>query len=1488
MVAASTSAQLYGVISDETGSGSGSPLAVFNVNPTLTGITLAGDITSTTPAIDWDLKDGDASALSFDAAGKAGILNIITTDSNEGVSLSGFLSLGADPADATTAANILMSNATSILFEADTAGTDVNALSVDSSEVVQIGSAGASGVTITPATTITGILTMSANPRIYDGDSHYLTIDAQDLSGAATLVLGGNTNTLYAANGTAVLTMTKSLTVQTGDVTITGNAAGSSITLPTAGTMLANALTSAYVFVGNGSNVATGVAISGDVTIANTGAVSIGADKIKDTMIDWGTSTGQVSLDDVTPGSTYVPVAAADVTADYHVSRVYDSDNVGYITITGLSQARVITLVDAAQTLVNLASNQTFTGTNTFEGATSFGDADTAGSIKIFDGSSNYLTVSAPSLAGDTIAFTLPSTNGTNGQVLITNGSGVTSWGDAATGDVSGAGDCASGACFDGTSDGGTYLSFYDAQGETQLIVGNNTGAVVLTMPIQTGTLMITGGTGNGDGLIFGDTYPPDAAGEIGYSTGVFQIHDGTAARTMAFLETAQSFSAAKTFTDGTTLIFGTSSDWAVSYDETTNDQLIFTTAATAAAATATPMFLVRADSGASGMTADQVIFGIKKGTTTLFTVDEDGDLYYAGSVTGAAQDDPYVLLNTTTEGDTDWYIGQDADQGGDDDDRLEFRKSATVATSVEAYLTAAGNFWIAGDLTIAGNDLTMATNTIGAVLVGDGTNFNPVVMGGHGSIAANGALTVTNFDLTGTENQGDIAYYNGSEWAVLDVGTSGQFLKTQGAAANPTWADVVATASGSTSWVQYNSSGSLGAEAAFTYTAATNTLLAGDILVVGVTNPADAGTIRLESGASIVFEDTAEVNLTHVPGTGLSTNLGFTSIGSMVVGPATPDDVRPTFSIRGDADSDAGGDTTEALTITLTPNANPVLATWGFTSTQSAGYTFDKAVAISGILSSTSLDMSASTSSIPWKVGSDTASNTAEGTVYWESDTDMLTIGDGATGISLNLTAGVVYTYPSTTSTLAKLAGNTFTANQTVQATLSNDLFDSLLTMNNTGTATAAAVYGSNTSSTQATSGTTTMYGLETSVSKGGQADTANMVMRGVSSVVSYLPAGGMGANTADVYGGYFYAGGDTSGTSTAYGIYATANGADTNYAGYFDGSVLITNGNAVKGNLTSGNTWKLQVYDNDTGPAYVDAIIFTNGNSPTITFGTGLITSAALATGLSDEQGTGVVTFSDSPTFVDDITIAAAGVKLTGADGALTILGLGNGNDEDLKIDLDNGAANTIEISSPASSATTIITPLALKSSSYITGLMPPVIVLVPSGVHDGDNDAAIMTDAGIDIGANALIGMTVYNVTDASSCTITANAATTITCTLAGGTDNNWDTNDVWQVGPGPYQSGSWFYVTAAGTIRHPATAGYAVCYESDAAAAIIVEMASDSMIFQGTLDAAVVALDAGDSIDSSGSTTGDFMCIHNKSATEAQGKGKRGTWVDGGAT
>jgi hypothetical protein len=57
--------------------------------------------------------------------------------------------------------------------------------------------------------------------------------------------------------------------------------------------------------------------------------------------------------------------------------------------------------------------------------------------------------------------------------------------------------------------------------------------------------------------------------------------------------------------------------------------------------------------------------------------------------------------------------------------------------------VTIGRNLTVTGDLTISGDDITMNTNTSGAALIGDGSNFNPVVISGDLSIATNGAASL-------------------------------------------------------------------------------------------------------------------------------------------------------------------------------------------------------------------------------------------------------------------------------------------------------------------------------------------------------------------------------------------------------------------------------------------------------------------------------------------------------------------------------------------------------------------------------------------------------------------------------------------------------------------------------------------------------------------------------------------------------------------------
>ena len=76
-ITAMTSANWYGVISDETGSASGSPLLVFNTNPTLTGVTLAGIIADNDDMVfEVDANSDGANSFSWTDGGATEVMNL--------------------------------------------------------------------------------------------------------------------------------------------------------------------------------------------------------------------------------------------------------------------------------------------------------------------------------------------------------------------------------------------------------------------------------------------------------------------------------------------------------------------------------------------------------------------------------------------------------------------------------------------------------------------------------------------------------------------------------------------------------------------------------------------------------------------------------------------------------------------------------------------------------------------------------------------------------------------------------------------------------------------------------------------------------------------------------------------------------------------------------------------------------------------------------------------------------------------------------------------------------------------------------------------------------------------------------------------------------------------------------------------------------------------------------------------------------------------
>jgi hypothetical protein len=144
------------------------------------------------------------------------------------------------------------------------------------------------------------------------------------------------------------------------------------------GTGLSSTLTSGYVFVGNGSNVATGVAISGDITITNAGVTAIGSAKVTNSML-----AGSIDLTSKVTGA--LPVAnggtgtATAFTAGSVVyagaSGVYGQDNSNFFWDSTNHRLGIGTATPSTPLHVNGASTLggAVSATSTITGATGVG-----------------------------------------------------------------------------------------------------------------------------------------------------------------------------------------------------------------------------------------------------------------------------------------------------------------------------------------------------------------------------------------------------------------------------------------------------------------------------------------------------------------------------------------------------------------------------------------------------------------------------------------------------------------------------------------------------------------------------------------------------------------------------------------------------------------------------------------------------------------------------------------------------------------------------------------------------------------------------------------------------------------------------------------------------------------------------------------------------------------------------------------------------------
>ena len=158
----------------------------------------------------------------------------------------------------------------------------------------------------------------------------------------------------------------------------------------------------------------------------------------------------------------------------------------------------------------------------------------------------------------------------------------------------------------------------------------------------------------------------------------------------------------------------------------------------------------IQIDSGTDGTSitiADTDKFLIDDGGTTKYINASQINSYVSAAV---AADDIATGDSAVTIATSSGNITIDA-QAGDADIIFKGTDSSSDITALTLDMSEAGkaifnsDVTVGGDLTVTGDDITMGTNTSGAALIADGTNFNPVVISGDATIATNGALTIAN-----------------------------------------------------------------------------------------------------------------------------------------------------------------------------------------------------------------------------------------------------------------------------------------------------------------------------------------------------------------------------------------------------------------------------------------------------------------------------------------------------------------------------------------------------------------------------------------------------------------------------------------------------------------------------------------------------------------------------------------------------------------------
>ena len=421
---------------------------------TFAGLTLNGDMTLTAGAIDVDLVDNNASAISFDAADKAGILEIVTTDGSEGVNFSGFIAV-------------------------DTISEKT----------------GANGVVIDSVTMKDGDIDMTAAAH-----SIAANIGANNLTiagSSSTVIIPGN----LTIQGTTTTADTDNLNVKDKNILINdggsaSSAGGAGIDIEEDSSVTGYAKVSSgrgeWEFKAPGNAGILTVDINATKTITVAGALNIEADSVINQDLS---SDASPSFTQVTVGNTGLVVGSSTPFSD-------SSGTLTLQNIDALDATTEATIEAAIDTLANLTSIQsqtvTLSGSLTVSGASDINqdlttDASvtfanvtmaTAGALRTSTSDTNTLLLQAYDVDGTAYTTFMTLTAGNTPTCVLS--------GDV-TGTTQSAADnstkLATTAYADAAASGTTYYTFSEVTGTTQAAsvnysyIANNAALVTITLP---------------------------------------------------------------------------------------------------------------------------------------------------------------------------------------------------------------------------------------------------------------------------------------------------------------------------------------------------------------------------------------------------------------------------------------------------------------------------------------------------------------------------------------------------------------------------------------------------------------------------------------------------------------------------------------------------------------------------------------------------------------------------------------------------------------------------------------------------------------------------------------------------------------------------------------------------------------------------------------------------------------------------------------------